>query len=119
MNLSFKVNQIICLEDCHSRLYGEVIQLIPDREICWFRPICMAVGELNPDRDVQSQQLVNLNSSSDLLWPTSLFRPAWDTEVISLLSGLHDSDNAGSRLSNHQHFNQFVRQVWKNNQDKF
>ncbi len=119
MNPLFKVNQIICLEDCHSRLYGEVIQLIPDRGTCWFRPICMAVGELSVDCSVQNKRLVRLDSSSDLLWPTSLFRPAWDVEVISLLSQGQYSDNLEAKLSSHEYFNQFVRQVWENNRDKF
>ena len=119
MNISFKINQIICLEDVDTRLYGEVIQLIPDRKICWFRPICMTIGELNLDSGIERGQLVCLDSSSDLLWPISLFRPALDMEVISLLSELDDSKNLGSQVSNHQHFNRFVRQVWESNQDKF
>lgn len=42
-----KANQIACLEYNNVRLYGEVIQLIPRRQICWFRPIYLIDSRLN------------------------------------------------------------------------
>lgn len=42
-SLSFRVNQIVCLEDRSNKLYGEVIQLIAQRNLCWFRPICLVI----------------------------------------------------------------------------
>ncbi len=118
--MPFKESQIICLEHETTCLYGEVIQLIPNRGMCWFRPICMTISNFERDRDSKNYDLIHLRSSSDLLWPTTLFRPALDTEVISLLV---DSDNTDKskqdRVSCRQHLNQFVRQVWAANQDKF
>ncbi len=42
--MSLKVNQIACLEYGNNNLYGEVIQLVPLRQLCWFRPICLVIS---------------------------------------------------------------------------
>ena len=42
--MSLKVNQIACLEHGNNNLYGEVIQLVPLRQLCWFRPICLVIS---------------------------------------------------------------------------
>lgn len=42
-NRSLKVNQIASLEHDHKNLYGEVIQIVPRRKLCWFRPLCLVI----------------------------------------------------------------------------
>ena len=119
-DLQFKESQIICLEYENTKLYGEVIQLIPHRTMCWFRPICMTISNFEGSLDPENLDLIHLQSSSDLLWPTSLFRPAFDTEVMSLLT---DTDTTSKTdkdaISSKQYLNQFVKQVWQANQNKF
>lgn len=44
--VSPQANPIACLEHNNHNLYGEVIQLIPHRQLCWFRPICLLVSDL-------------------------------------------------------------------------
>jgi len=99
-----KVNQIACLEHDNANLYGEVIQLVPLRQLCWFRPMCLVISDLSdisgrislsslkdssaPHFSLPEARLINLQSASDLLWATILFRPALDTEVISFLAQL-------------------------------
>lgn len=137
-DLPFQVHQIICLEHQHTRLYGEVIQLLPERGYCWFRPMFMAIGQssdlvmrpfgarakpvanLASDNAFIDPKLINLQSSSDLLWPTNLFRSSLDTEVIPFLTKLNDLDQELEQKSlSHQSLQQFVRKVWQANQDKF
>lgn len=118
-NWLFKVNQIICLEYQTTYLYGEVIQLIPSRGMCWFRPICMIKEDASGDRPLQKIPFVQLESV-DLLWPVVLFRPAWDTEAISLLGDRHTHEQfPATNLSSRQYLHQFIREVWAANQDKF
>lgn len=120
--IPFKVNEIICLENDFRYLYGEVIQLLPNRGLCWFRPMCLAVSKESGDRPspiIKATQLIDLQSGSDLLWPITLFRPALDTEVISLLPLLSDRYSASVSTSNKQYLNRFIQQVWRDNQDKF
>ena len=116
----FKVNQIICLEHQNICLYGEVIQLISHRKLCWFRPICLSKLNFDLNSTKESTRLIDLQSSSDLLWPITLFRPALDTEVIYLLAELNNiRESFNPKKANRQHLNKFVRQVWQANQDKF
>ncbi|MEM7590608.1 MAG: hypothetical protein AAF383_03655 [Cyanobacteria bacterium P01_A01_bin.83] len=44
--IHLKANQIACLEYNNVKLYGEVIQLIPHRQMCWFRPIYLIYSRL-------------------------------------------------------------------------
>ena len=119
-SIPFKESQIICLEHQRTRLYGEVIQLILSRQMCWFRPICMTIERHESDRCPESSELIQLRFSSDLLWPINLFRPALDTEVISLLTDLNDNHKLKpDRTSPRQYLNQFISQVWAANKDKF
>ena len=118
--MSFKESQIICLEYEATCLYGEVIQLIPSRGMCWFRPICMTISDPHGHLDSEAYDLIHLRSGSDLLWPTTLFRPALDTEVISLLVDTNAPEKSKQdKVSGRQYLNQFVHQVWTANQDKF
>ena len=120
--IPFKVNEIICLENDLRYLYGEVIQLLPRRGLCWFRPMCLVVCEGFSDRPspiIEPSQLIDLQSGSDLLWPTTLFRPALDTEVISLLPLLSDRYSSSVNTPNKQYLNRFIQQVWRDNRDKF
>lgn len=114
---TFKVNQIVCLDFECSCLYGEVIQLIPQRRLCWFRPICITT-DLAQDQALDNRQIIGLQSDSDLLWPISFFRVALDVEVISWLSDLNNTNNVDQKTSR-RYLNQFVQQVWQANQDQF
>lgn len=120
VNLPFKESQIICLEHQATCLYGEVIQLIVDRDMCWFRPICMNIAITESNQNLKNYDLVHLPSSSDLLWPIPLFRPAFDTEVLSLFSELNSTDElVKDHKSSREYLNKFIYQVWIANQDKF
>ena len=50
-NMTLKVNQIACLEHSSNNLYGEVIQLVPLRQLCWFRPICLVISSSRSSDD--------------------------------------------------------------------
>ena len=116
---SFYPNQIICLQHHDTCLYGEVIQIISQKEQCWFRPLFLVIdSERSPDET--EQKFIRLNNTSDLLWPLCLFRYSLDTEVIPLLSKLSDFDSFPvDELLSRQYLHQFIKQVWQANQDKF
>lgn len=105
----FKSHQIVSLAHQNSCLYAEVIQEIPERQMCWVRPLLLAV-----DIYSVSPQVYDLQSASDLVWPIQAFSPAFDTEVIPFLSALESSEfqssentqAARSRLQN------FIQQVY-------
>jgi hypothetical protein len=145
--LALKASQIVCLEYQNSNLYGEVIQLIPRRQRCWFRPLCLVISpsaqtsleenyscnswqlmlqqnsvdySANHNECHDGTKLIDLQSSPDLLWPDSLFRPAIDMEIINLLPQLEDlSHHFGDKVFKQKCLNQFVHLVWQAHQDKF
>ncbi|MBD2243087.1 hypothetical protein [Nostoc sp. FACHB-888] len=104
--------QIVSLEHGDRNLYAEVIQFVVSRQLCWVRPLLMVTF-------IQESPLItDLRDASDLLWPANLFRPALDTEVISLLSQVlakepkSEPDSAAK-----QQLNQFIYQLWQAYQD--
>lgn len=139
VNPSLKENQIVSLDYLDHHLYGEVIQLIRDRRLCWFRPLCLRLSDLEQNLDLNlclnikqsskftvetdssdETKLINLQSSSDLLWPDVLFRPALDLEIIDFLPQLSDiSHISANNKINQKCLNKFVYLVWQAHQDKF
>jgi hypothetical protein len=114
-------NQIVCLEHQGNKLFGEVIQLIPHRNLCWFRPICLVISN---DREGQTSfelDCIDLQSTSDLFWPANLFRPALDTEAISFLAQLNDlrHHSIGITSKNYKYLHEFIQQFWQENQAQF
>jgi hypothetical protein len=82
--ISFRPNQIICIDRSPNLLLlAEVIQMVPERERCWARPLALARVE-----NYQLQLLHNLREASQLILPASLFREALDTEVLPLMTEL-------------------------------
>jgi len=120
---SFAPYQIVCLEHQQSYLYGEVIQIIESKNLCWMRPLLLAVfprvvGAI--DNFLEAKELLDLRFAADVAYPLALFRPALDTEVIPLIGQLEILDetkepNAGSK----QKLRQFLEQIWRDNQEYF
>ena len=104
--VQFSPNQIVCLEQGELRLFGEVVQMVPERFRCWVRPLAMA--QVVPE-SLQPLLLYDLRESSHLVLPAQVFREALDTEVIPIMSALFNSekevvvDNSdAARISLHQ-----------------
>lgn len=104
----FQPRQIVCLEHENTHLYAEIIEFVASRQVCWVRPLMLAV--VLPEQIT----LYDLRLGADLVWPASLFRPALDTEVIPLLVQLDDPE---AQLANspdaHNQLSYFVREVWQ------
>jgi hypothetical protein len=118
----FKDRQIVCLEHQNICLYGEVIQVIHKRKLCWVRPLILAIAE--PNTNFLSQfpdweEFIDVRDTSDLLWPIDLFRTALDTEVIPFLGNLEseilDSDSDDRRKNSHK-LHWFIKEVWQSHQ---
>ena len=94
-NCLFTPQQIVYLTDHCHRLYCEVIQVVESRQLCWVRPLCLV--DMTEEKEIYShlfapKLLIDVRSTSDLLYPINLFKPALDTEVLPLLSHLSSPD---------------------------
>ncbi len=79
----FCPNQIICIDLADLRLFAEVIQMIPDRDRLWARPLALAEQE-----NYDLRLLYDLREAPQLILPPALFREALDTEVMPLMTEL-------------------------------
>ncbi len=79
----FCSNQIICIDLDNRRLFAEVIQMIPDRDRLWARPLALAEQE-----QYNLRLLHDLREAPQLILPPALFRAALDTEVIPIITEL-------------------------------
>jgi hypothetical protein len=112
INSNFQPGQILSLDYGHRNLYAEVIQVVISRDLCWVRPLML----VNFTQDIPL--ITDLRDASDLLWPVNLFRPALDTEVISLLSQLLPKEpKADNNVVAQQQLHQFIYQFWQASQD--
>ncbi|TAF11187.1 MAG: hypothetical protein EAZ77_01530 [Nostocales cyanobacterium] len=113
MSPNFQPGQIVSLDYGNRNLYTEVIQVVTARDLCWVRPLLLANFSHEPTL------ITDLRDASDLLWPVNLFRPALDTEVISLLSQLLPKEikaDTDDQLAQQQ-LHQFIHQFWQASQD--
>ena len=83
--VQFLPNQVVCLEQGELRLFGEVVQMVPERSRCWVRPLAMV--QVVPE-SLQLLFLYDLRESSHLVLPAQIFREALDTEVIPIMGAL-------------------------------
>ncbi len=114
----FQPRQIVCLEHENTHLYAEVIEVVESRQVCWVRPLTLAIliAGNEPPAVASPEQLTlyDLRRGADLLWPASLFRPALDTEVIPLLVQLNDPEaELTNHLDGHEQLSCFIRKVWQ------
>ncbi|MBD2041326.1 hypothetical protein [Microcoleus sp. FACHB-672] len=117
----FQPSQIICLEHQNSYLYAEVIDIIEARQMCWGRPIMLAVWLAGIDRPSeglfeQLPELYDLRDGADFLLPISLFRPALDTELIPLLPQLDippENKPVDAPKIAHRQLREFIHQIWQ------
>lgn len=116
----FTSHQIVCIEGKTAFLYGEVIEVIVTRQLCWARPLLLAQfsnSSLAPRTNFPTiDRIIDLSEGSDLVLPLSLFRSALDTETIPLITRLNSLD---SSLEDQQivskELNCFIQQVWQDN----
>jgi hypothetical protein len=109
VRLCFSPQEIVCIDSGDLRLFAEVIQLIPERDRCWAKPLVLAIYV-----EYQLELLHDLRECSQLILPIYLFRSALDTEVIPVMMDLFELEKTPDRSANdllfsRQALNQFVR----------
>lgn len=111
-------HQILCLDHKNTSLYGELIQIIHERNLYWLRPL--ALLQRSDQDPTIIENLYDLRQGADLLYPAFLFRAALDTELLPLLTQLENlkTDHPGGLSTHtgqiaHQQLQSFVREVWQ------
>ncbi len=143
---SFSSGQIVALDHPDgTSLYAETIQIVPQRQMCWVRGIAIAIQKdkiqdalSSPSQNLAHNKslenasifhpwadsdkvLIDLQRNIDLLLPLNLFRVAFDTEIIPILSSidLYPHSSIAQTQASKQYINWFLREICQSNQDKF
>lgn len=118
-----QVHQIVGLKQDNFCLYCEIIQLIPQRQYCWVRPILLVFlsDTTDPSSSVlTAEKITDLRDSSDLLLPWSLFQPALDTEIIPLFSKIQELNSISvNKIQARQELNFCLKKIWQANRNLF
>ncbi|NEO33850.1 MAG: hypothetical protein F6K36_26235 [Symploca sp. SIO3C6] len=117
-NYKFHSSQIVYLEYDNARLYGEVIEFVESRQVCWVRPLMLVVpamgSDLLPLISLENLTLYDLRQGADLLLSACLFQQAFDSEVIPLLVELNNPETQlVTKTDTHQQLRDFVSRVWE------
>jgi hypothetical protein len=113
---SLRPSEFACLQYERIALYTEIIQAIEPRQRYWARPVLLCESAPHLDGNLQAIPTVyDVRSCSDLLWPRSLFRCVYDTELIPLLAGLEEAtkQTSGHLEVARQKLHQFTQQLWR------
>lgn len=108
---SFSAGQIVYLEHQGDRLYGEIIQVVHQRQMLWLRPLLLTLAESRAEP-------ISLHGTADLLWPMHGFQAALDVETLPLLAALHpkQTQNLQEYRPCHQEaaqLRQFIEKAWR------
>lgn len=112
--LNLQPAQIVYLEHEGCRVYGEVVQVVELRQICWMRPLVMMA-----DGSVQQPEpeiiWTDLRQGSDLLMPLQFFQPALDVDILPVLdylykNGINRNQNKSEAII-HQELTKFIRKL--------
>lgn len=108
ISLNFQPGQIVSLAHGERNLYAEVVQVVVSRQLCWARPLLLVTVTDEPPL------ITDLRDASDLFWPINFFRPALDTEVITLLSQVFAKEpKAEPDPVANQQLSRFIHQLWQ------
>jgi hypothetical protein len=99
-------NQIVYMAVGNVRLYGEVIQVVESRDRCWVRPL--AIVDAEPDQVDPNHSCHQTPQGPDVIWPSSWFNPALDTDWLAVLSRLPQAPSYDRSTAN-----QRLRQLWQ------
>jgi hypothetical protein len=122
-NCLFIPQQIVYLSHKNHRLYCEVIQVVESRQLCWVRPLFLV--DMGKEVEIYSQfftskLLMDVRSTSDLLYPITLFKAALDTEVIPLLTQLKtETSISNNNQIAKDKLRQFITKIWQDNTEEF
>lgn len=122
MSTAWRLHQIFYLEQGENRLYGELIQFVEERHLCWLRPIalyCPSTSGASTGAAFSGAAFYDLRQGADLICPDTLLRLAMDSEVLPILAQLHDLKDEAALSHNAERLRQFVQQLWQAEPEAF
>jgi hypothetical protein len=98
-------SQIVSASTPNYQFFGEVIDVVTDRGVCWVRPLLLV-------KKGEEDTKIDVRQGSDLVFPLFYFEPALDGDILPFLNDLvKDDDEGASFVSNHPQLTQFLREL--------
>lgn len=88
--MSTAAYQIVCITSHDARLYGELVQRVADRQICWIRPLVLQPRLKSSD----GSTLLDVHNGPDIICADHLPTPVIDTDWIQLLAVMAEQTSA-------------------------
>ncbi|MEM6520677.1 MAG: hypothetical protein AAF892_01825 [Cyanobacteria bacterium P01_D01_bin.71] len=105
--MSIAVYQIIYLECKEARLYGELVQRVEDRHICWVRPISLqfALDTTN------SVKFLDVRNGPDIICADCAIHPMLDTDWLAVLATMSTDKVECDYPKANQHLQEFLKRL--------
>lgn len=103
--MSFSIYPIVFINHKGTSLYGELVQTVESRNLCWLRPLLLHAS----DGDSEASSVVNLRNGPDVICSNQIIQPVLDTDWLDLSSKLCEGDEACSFSQANQHLRQFLQ----------
>ena len=102
--MSLAAYQIVYIEKGETRLYGELVQQIEDRNTCWFRPLSLRLREPKSGE----WHLLNVGNGPDIICAGDQIQPVLDTEWINLQADMAKDYRECDFSEANQHLRHFL-----------
>ncbi len=102
--MSIAAYQIVYIDCGKSRLYGELVQHMAERQTCWLRPISLR----QPSSVTDAMEFLDVSNGPDIICADHVIQPVLDTDWLTVLATLSTTKADCDYPSANQHLRQFV-----------
>jgi hypothetical protein len=102
--MSIAAYQIVYVDCGQSRLYGELVQHMVERQTCWLRPISLRQTLTT----TETFEFLDVSSGPDIICADHVIQPVLDTDWLTVLSTLSAAKANCDYPSANQHLRQFL-----------
>ncbi|WP_130199436.1 hypothetical protein [Leptolyngbya iicbica] len=102
--MSIAAYQIVYVDCGQSRLYGELVQHMAERQTCWLRPI--SLRQTSPT--TETAEFLDVSNGPDIICADHVIQPVLDTDWLTVLATLSATKGDCDYRSANQHLRQFV-----------
>lgn len=103
--MSVAAYQIVYIESGATRLYGELVQHMADRQTCWVRPLSLRLTE------AADTAFLDVRNGPDIICADHVVHPVLDTEWLDVLTTLSTVKTECDYPQVNQHLRTFLAQL--------
>ncbi|MEM6835759.1 MAG: hypothetical protein AAF609_02805 [Cyanobacteria bacterium P01_C01_bin.120] len=102
--MSIAVYQVVYLESEDARLYGELVQHVEERHICWVRPISLQLATST----AVPVEFLDVRNGPDVICADHVIQPVLDTDWLAILATMSTNKTECDYPKANQHLREFL-----------